>query len=388
LCSFLTVPTYAQSVKVQTVIDNAGNIVYNTNSVLYVDGTKLRGPSGEEVFLKGFQADWNERMKKQGTSQQASNPYESWFTEADIQTMKANGANYVELHICRFNEVMPTKDVLDTSYFTDWVDVWVDWATDNEMYVSINIAGFKYSSSYNIPDWIWSSNYSTPSTKADWDEIIRDFFDTDEPKMGGSRASFVGAWEDIANRYKSNDYVLFNIMNEPLITVDLIDAATAQHLGETYSEFMEDVVDAIHATGAENIIIIDVPFVTSYPNYVSNIQPVDKSGIIWEQHLYMSSSYTFAQWCSALDTRLSRLVGTFAKPVIVGEYGFSPADYGKDTYPDTWLTILGNQATYMDGQNLCGRQYHQWGWLEGEYGDYVYNHFTSAESQNILNSFS
>ena len=384
LCSFLTVPTHAQSVKVQSVIDNAGNIVYNAHSILYVDGTKLRGPSGEEVFLKGIQPDWNERMKKQGTSQEASNPYESWFTEADIQTMKANGANYVEMHIIRFKEVMSTKNVLNTAYFQTWVDVWVQWATENQMYVSLNIGGFAYWSNWTIPSWIWEGLYSQPTTKDEWDAIIRDFFDTDVTKQDSNREAFINAWKAIANRYKNNPYVLFSIMNEPFMTVNMVNQATNAHLASTYSSFMEDVVDGIHSTGATNIIIIDRPYVNAYSPYYDNVQPVNRSGIVWEDHLYISSQYDYDDWCSKIDQYVARLVGVFGKPLIIGEYGFLPANYGKTEYPDTWLSILGDEVSYLDGKTLCGRQYHQWGWLEGEYGDHAYDYYTEDESEWII----
>jgi hypothetical protein len=385
LCSLLTVPTHAQSAKVQSVINNAGNIVYNAHSILYVDGTKLRGPSGKEVFLKGIQVDWNERMKKQGTSQEASNPYESWFTEADIQTMKANGANYVEIHMIPLKSVMPIKNVFNTEYFEDWVDVWVQWATNNQMYVSLDMMWLSYTSYWHIPDWLWEdAGYDEPTNKAEWDAIIRDFFDTDVTAMDTSRDAFINAWKGIANRYKSNDYVLFSIINEPFMLVDMVNQFTNNHLAETYSGFMEDVVDGIHSTGATNIIIINRPYVNAYSPYCDNVKPVNRSGIVWEDHLYISSQYDYDDWCSKIDQYVARLVGVFGKPLIIGEYGFLPANYGKTEYRDTWLSILEDEVSYLDGKTLCGRQYHQWGWLEGQCGDYAYDYYTEDESEWII----
>lgn len=57
-------------------------------------------------------------------------------------------------------------------------------------------------------------------------------------------------WVDIANRYKDNPYVWFNIMNEPGSTYD-------QQSFNLWSLTHETVIEAIRATGAENIIVLD-----------------------------------------------------------------------------------------------------------------------------------
>jgi hypothetical protein len=55
-------------------------------------------------------------------------------------------------------------------------------------------------------------------------------------------------WTDLANKYKNNTYVWFNIMNEP---------GGGGVAPERWKETHEAVVKAIRATGADNIIVLD-----------------------------------------------------------------------------------------------------------------------------------
>ncbi len=55
-------------------------------------------------------------------------------------------------------------------------------------------------------------------------------------------------WIDLANRFKSNPYVWFNIMNEP---------GNGPKVDERWKTTHETIVKAIRATGANNIIVLD-----------------------------------------------------------------------------------------------------------------------------------
>ena len=347
-------------------------------------GTHLEDGDGNTIYLVGTQVDWNERIKVTGTSSTASSPYESWFTETDIAAMKAAGANYVEVHIIPFTYIMPTKNVLNTDYFEDWLDVWIDWATKHKMYISIDIKGFSGKASWAVPYWIWAgAGYPEPTTDAEWNEVIVDFFDTGVSAMDSNRAAFANAWALIANRYKDNPYVLFSIINEPFMGFDTMIADQVS-MCVSYAEVMEQVIDAIHATGATNVIIVNRPYTTRYQSGYGNIYPVDRTGIIWEDHYYMGSTHSYDLWKSYIDMYVAKIVKTFGKPLIIGEYGYDPQDYGKIAFPSTWKTYLQNQVKYLDTKGLCGRQWHNWGVFEGEYYDYVFDYYTSSESQDIF----
>jgi len=278
---------------------------------LEVVGTHLENQNETTTYLRSIQVTGNERRTKDGTLESASNPDEAYFTESDVQLIKANNGNCFEIHTIPLRYVMLYQDVFNTEYFEDWCDVWVEWATDNEMYIILNIQTFDYSSSWKIPNWFWSDGgYSQPTTYDEWSTVIRAFFDTDASNMDSVRTSFINAWKGIANRYKNNDYVLFNLINEPFMGINMVNDATRVHLGETYSEFMEDVIDGIHSTGAENIIIVNHPYV-----YIYNVQPINKDGFIWEDHGYMSYSYNYTEWEDNVDYHTYKYVNTFGKPL-------------------------------------------------------------------------
>ena len=57
-------------------------------------------------------------------------------------------------------------------------------------------------------------------------------------------------WVNLANLYKDNPYVWFNIMNEP-------GASDSQSDAELWLSIHDEVIEAIRATGAENIIVLD-----------------------------------------------------------------------------------------------------------------------------------
>ena len=61
-------------------------------------------------------------------------------------------------------------------------------------------------------------------------------------------AAAIEFWTDIANRFKDNPYVWFNLFNEPEGGDGAAQRWRAQH---------QPVIDAIRATGATNIIVID-----------------------------------------------------------------------------------------------------------------------------------
>lgn len=347
---------------------------------LHVDGTQLKDANNDTVYLRTAQISWNERRKKQNTTWGANSPSEAWFTESDVQNIKSYNGNCFELNGIPFKYIMKYKNVFNTEYFVDWCDIWVNWATTNEMYIIIDTMNFRYDSTWTIPSWIWNTaGYDEPTTKAEWDAIIRDFFDTDISAMNSNREAFINAWKGIANRYKDNDYVLFSVVNEPMWSVSFPSDSVKAHLGETYSEFMENVIDGIHSTGAENIIIINYSFVG-----LTHTEPINKTGFMWETHLYMGFSNDFDGWTGYVDAYISKFAGSYGKPLFFGEYGYSPYNYGKVYLPSTWLGNLTAQVEYLDNKTLVGIAFWEHGYLQGEYYDYVYDIYTESESEDIL----
>jgi len=386
VCSFPITFALSQT----TTIQSQGEILYAPmpQPQLQVNGLYLEDGLGNRVRLKGIQVCWNERVKKYGTTSMASSPDESWFTIDDVKRMKEAGANYVEIHTNGVPDLMPTKNVPSEAYFTTWVDKWVSWCEQYQLYTIINIRGFcayePWAISLSLPTWLWEG-YSTPTTKAEYDAIIRDFFDLDVAKQNSNREAFMNLWKFIANRYKNDPYVMFGIMNEPFNSVDIPDDEIAIHLGQTYSTFMEQMVDGIRGTGATQIVVLDEPFLWVSEGDLT-VNPVNRDNIVWEAHEYVAPwSPTLDSWKESINGDVQKFVNEFKKPLLIGEYGFDPITIIRTTYSTTWRTILSNQVAYLDSLQLAGRQWHAWDYLYGEYCDFDgTSDFTSEESIWII----
>jgi len=331
--------------------------------------------SNKPLYLKGMQVGWNERMKKQGTFALATNPQETWFSLSDVQRLKKAGANYVELGGIPLPDLMAERNVPNESYFTNWVDVWVDWCTQNQMYCTINILGldarWDWAAYLSMPSWLWEGIYTAPSytDKASCDPIIMDFFDLDIAKQDSNRAAFINLWKFIANRYKDNPYVMFSIMNEPFCGVDIPDEASI-HLSQSYSTFMEQIVDAIQSTGATQRVIIDLPFLWDHDrNWQWAVKPVNRDNIVWEAHLYVNVVWTptLESFKAAMDNLVQIFVNEFKKPLLIGEYGIDPIKDIRTTYASNWKSLFSGMVAYLDSKPIIGRQYHCWDNMYGEH---------------------
>ncbi len=164
----------------------------------------------KQTYLKGMQVTWNERMRTQGSHAVAGSPDEAWFSLADVQRMKDAGATCIEMHNIGLPELMPGRDLPNEKFFETWVDVWVDWCTQNQLYCILNITGLgaydDWSFYLSLPYWLWDGIYPAPdpTDKPASDSIIRDFFDLSVAKQNINRTAFIHLWKFIANRYKDN----------------------------------------------------------------------------------------------------------------------------------------------------------------------------------------
>jgi hypothetical protein len=332
--------------------------------ILHVEGTKLVDENGNEVYLKGFNVDWNERRFNNG----------QFWTEADIKRIKESGGNCVEIHIERIGTWMPQKNQIDIAYFEQWLDKEVMWCEQNKVYCIINLRDFGWKEGYRqypyLPDWLWEGlySYSKPLTEAEAKQIILDFFDTDNPKQEENRQAWINAWKLVVKRYKDKNYVLFGLINEPLMNI--VPSDQRAHFGRTYTTLMERTIDAIRIVGANQVIFIDYPRVGS-----SNYVKIQRENIVWEVHHYVTQWTDINGFKSNVDNSVQKFVNEFQQPVFVGEYSmFSP------TKPVNWQYILSEEVNYIDSKPFVGRNIHQWGMLDGEY----YDTFNAEESEWIV----
>jgi hypothetical protein len=187
---------------------------------------------------------------------------------------------------------------------------------------------------------------------------------------------------------------MFSIMNEPFLgsTIHLNPTNDNIALAQDYSTFMETIIDAIRAEGAQQIIIINHPWLHE-PSWAWAVQPINRDNIMWEVHRYITStSDNYGEWASnavtGIDAYVQLYMNGFNQPVFVGEYGFDSMNIVLTDYSSNWQELLANQVAYMQSKQLAGMQWHQWGYLYGEYYHYSANEWagslSEAESEYII----
>jgi Cellulase (glycosyl hydrolase family 5) len=143
-------------------------------------------------------------------------------------------------------------------------------------------------------------------------------------------------WVDLATRYRGNPYVWFNIMNEP---------GNSAQVPETWRTAHEEVVRAIRATGAENIIVLD-GHGFGQENGFSNGE--SGSGILTYGPYFIEkyrnitfSLHLYANWIYG-ETRLRAYLDAVAAKglsIHAGEYG-SGDDYSRGVASDLFKVAL------------------------------------------------
>jgi len=131
------------------------------------------------------------------------------------------------------------------------------------------------------------------------------------------------------------------------------------------------IVDAIRSTGAQQLIFINQPYLWD-SQWRMAVQPVNRDNIVWEDHAYVDKySPTFDDWKKEINKAVQKFVNEFGKPLFIGEYGFDPMSLIRTNYTTTWKQILADQVAYLDSLQLAGRQWHSWGYIDGEYYDFA-----------------
>jgi hypothetical protein len=363
--------TYDSHVIVDYLTVNGRAAQVLAHNVLYADGTKLRDPSGKEVILVGTQCDYNVLSK------------EVWFGLDDVQRIKSYGGNVVEIHALLLRELMGDRAPVINQSWIERLDKWVSWCEQAQVYYIISFGNFEYKPwGREAPVWLVEGKY-TSWDKNMWNQASIDFWDIDNQLQEDNRQRVLDFFRFIANRYKNNKYVIFGLFNEPFCGNDLVTWQNAKHLSTTYARFVERIVDAIRSTGAKQLIFVDKPYVWFYTDH---FEPVNREGIVWEDHLYVTPNYNLNQWKTELNGYVELYVNTFHKPFYVGEYGF--IDYSYEAHINNrftnWKTVLTEQVAFLKNIPICGYSWHEYPWLEGEYYDYVYNSFTKDDSDYIL----
>lgn len=258
------------------------------NGKLRVDGTRLVNERGEPVQLRG--------MSSHGLH---------WFPQftsaAAIRNTAERGANV-------FRVAMYTGE---GGYFSQKETVLakltaaVDAAIEQDLYVII--------------DWHILSD-GNPATHT---------------------AEATAFFTDMARRYGRENAVLFEICNEP-------------NGGVTWANdvkpYAEQVIAAIRAQGAENVILIGSP-TWSQDIHLAAADPVAGENLMYTLHFYAG---THGEW---LRRRVDDCLGK-GLPIFVSEWGTSRADGSGGVFLDesrVWLDFLESRGISWCNWSLCDK---------------------------------
>lgn len=336
----------------------------------YADREYLYDASGNRLFLKSINCHRNERR--------FGDTFSSYWTIDDIEKLKESGGNCIEIHSELPFYMMPDKSQIDESYFTNTLDVEVDWCEQHEIYYIINLQGFRTTEAYMrekyfLPSWLFEGifSYSYPLSQSQANEVVISFLNTDSTRSDPAREAWLDLWKFIAERYKDNRYFMMGLMNEPGVHISYPDTATREKIGRTYYTLMARTVDAIRSAGANQVIFIDHVRCGSYSYHVNDYRP----NTVMEAHCYISSGSTISAFKASVDNYVSHYRVGFNMPLYFGEYGFySPSK------PSGWESLLQQEVSYMDSKPIIGRAWHCWSDLYGEY----WGHYTASESERLL----
>jgi hypothetical protein len=206
--------------------------------------------------------------------------------------------------------------------------------------------------------------------------------------MDDERELFLKAIEFIADRYKDNPYVMYSPTNEPIHHAYLYaNSIRINHIGQSYSEIMSRTIDRIRSTGSNQIIFIDRPYVYDVNgdwDWIKNTFPINRDNIIWEIHLYISSSVDFTAWTSSLNDAKELFESQYQKPLFIGEWGIDPPSIRHELAD--WVLITELQVELLNHNDLSW-SYFSWDRLNGWYNWYYKetdNHLTQLEINKIM----
>ncbi len=185
-------------------------------------GQRFIDPQGREIILHGI----NVVNKDPGTK------YVGHVGAKDFAKFKSWGFNVVRLGII-WDGLEPEPGVYNEEYLKN-IDQQIQWATDNNIYVFLDMHQDLYSVQFSdgAPRWatltdslphitgaIWSDSYlMSPAVQTAFDHFWKNTAASDSI---GIQDHYINLWKMLATRYAQNTTVIgFDIMNEPFMGSD------------------------------------------------------------------------------------------------------------------------------------------------------------------------
>jgi endoglucanase len=299
---------------------------------LHVSGNKLLNASGQQVILRGVDRSGTEYACVQGTG-----IFDGEVDQAAVTAMLSWKVNAVRVPL---NEACWNAE----SYVTA-ADAGANYINAIKSYVSLlNSNGL-----VAILDLHWTDGtYTGPSAGCSSAQAT-----CQKPMPDAAQA--IPFWTSVANTFKGNDAVIFDLFNEPYASrADNNNSAEGWQCWATGSPCtgisypvagMQQMINAVRGAGANNVIMLGgEEYANDLTGWLAN-EPTDPDhNLVASWH-----SYNF-NTCSSQSCWTSQIAPVIAQvPVIAGEIGENDCAGGYITPLTTWL----------DSQNTS---YLAWAW--------------------------
>ncbi|EKD45549.1 MAG: Endo-beta-1,4-glucanase [uncultured bacterium] len=255
--------------------------------VLSTNGADIINNKGNKIILKGLvrpSLEWNEQGEN--------------LSIQDIQNMRGWEANVIRIDLNQ-NYWFASGPSTQMGSYKQIINAMVYYAIQNNMAV--------------ILDLHWTEN-GHQSNMANKDSIR--------------------FWKEVANEYKNFGTVLFELFNEPTN----INKNIWLNGNEQYAGYQE-LYDAVRATGAENICIINGLSWGYDLSFVNDHFKINGYNIVYGSHPYNRISF---------DQNFQEVLGKY--PLVFTEFGVNEGSYFPNGYQTVYKAIIDyanqNQISY------------------------------------------
>jgi hypothetical protein len=261
---------------------------------LHTSGTYIYDAAGRQIRLNGINFQYS-----QGES----------LSLSDLQTGKALGFNVFRVNNVYWGLLQPYNEStkgIDSQYFATGkspghtsmvpLDTVVNMAVQLNMYVIICMQ--TWSGWYVPPAWAFPS-ISHAGNNAVWGHESTTTQQAYAALINGTavkeRTGIINTWQFIANRYKAIPNVMFELVNEPIVSTNSL-------VGSYYKSFNEAMISAIESVETQSHLkIIELLRDRTDNEIIPGALDVGKSNVVWANHLYAPVPYypTGSYWHDA-----------------------------------------------------------------------------------------
>lgn len=322
-----SIPIVASVTTKNLTIESSGTIAYLQSRPLHVEGRYIKDDLGNVVYLRGVgqQPQWVDSeygrwLTKEGTNKRNFNWDKTMVTDV-LNAIKSWGANTIRWHTV----IEHWKDEVKYPGYRQRIKDVITWAGERGLYIVFDF--------YSV---VADGEVGHQQDKLPWPPY------TSRSDVMPNPDAFVDLWISVANELKVFPNVLFELYNEPAGPK------------EEWFPIVQKLVNAIRATGAQNLIIIQYGydihynFDTGYKygmewiNDLLTNYPFNLTNVVWSTHAYRTYN-AFGAWADGRkaylyddiketfrQTNIYWVVETLNMPLFIGEFGVDYWQTGDD----------------------------------------------------------